>query len=89
MTDIAAIARGLSPAMRDAVTSAPDPRDDEAWGAQQTRLALVRRGICHDGVRNGWTFSRLTPLGKAVRNYLEGQGDGHAVRTHLQEQSNG
>lgn len=80
MTDIEAIARGLTKAQRDALVSRPRPHD--VWGNPDqycvisrngTVSALYGRRMIELGGSN--VHFRLSDLGLAVRHYLENRHD--------------
>lgn len=65
-TDVAEVARKLSPAMRDAITCTPD-ESGLRWARPVTAKALEARGLA---IQHGTTWFALTNLGRAVHAVL-------------------
>lgn len=81
MTDIQAIARGLTKAQRRIVCELDDTQFADAYRHCRqtgTRMKLYDLGLTEvrrDGPVVSWWLIRLTPLGLAVRHYLENRHD--------------
>ena len=79
MTDIAAIAKGLTKAGRRAVLALDAVRFtpwDKVWRQRRQRIKAHAMGLTeperlHGGVITMWCNIRLTPLGLAVRQHLQ------------------
>lgn len=76
---IAQIADGISPAMSEALQRLLAAK---VWIDGRSRKALVRRGLARehsqmsDALIGDFVLTTVTPLGREVRNYLQGKQDG-------------